>query len=189
LIPLQHRGRSACTRRTTLDAFSGTADISPMPWKPEGYTSLAPYLIVADPEAVLDFCVKVFDAERLRVIPYGDRIAHAECRIDDTVLMMGGMRGPCRAICTSTCRTPTPPSSVRSPPVPKSSNRCSNKVTVTGVAACKAGMARHGGWPDRLILRPVEPHRPTQRRPRRPSAAPQPGHTADTPAPAPGLGK
>jgi PhnB protein len=64
-----------------------------MPWKPDGYTSLAPYLIVEDPEAVLSFCERVFGAERLRVIRDGERIAHAECRIDDTVLMMGGAPG------------------------------------------------------------------------------------------------
>jgi len=60
-----------------------------MGYKPDGYTSLAPYLVVPDPEAVLQFCEAVFDAERLRVIPDGDRIMHAECRIGDTVLMMG----------------------------------------------------------------------------------------------------
>jgi uncharacterized glyoxalase superfamily protein PhnB len=65
-----------------------------MTWKPDGYTSLAPYLIVADPEAVLQFCEAVFDAPRLRVIHDGARIMHAECRIDDTVLMIGGAEGP-----------------------------------------------------------------------------------------------
>jgi len=62
-----------------------------MAYKPEGYTDLAPYLLVADPEAVLNFCEKAFNAERLRVFHDGDRVAHAECRIGDTVLMMGGM--------------------------------------------------------------------------------------------------
>ncbi|UYV36327.1 bleomycin resistance protein [Rhodobacteraceae bacterium D3-12] len=61
-----------------------------MSYKPDGYTSLAPYLIVPDPRAVLDFCAAVFDAQELRVIHDGARIMHAECRIGDTVLMMGG---------------------------------------------------------------------------------------------------
>ncbi|WP_425049541.1 VOC family protein [Psychromarinibacter sp. S121] len=65
-----------------------------MTYKPEGYTDLAPYLMVTDPEAVLSFCEAVFGAERLRVVPDGDRIMHAECRIGDTVLMMGGAEGP-----------------------------------------------------------------------------------------------
>ncbi|WP_373355788.1 VOC family protein [Pseudoroseicyclus sp. CXY001] len=65
-----------------------------MEWKPEGYTDLAPYLLVPDAGAVLDFCDRVFGAERLRVIREGDRVMHAECRIGDTVLMMGEAEGP-----------------------------------------------------------------------------------------------
>lgn len=64
-----------------------------MRYKPDGYTSLAPYLVVPDPEAVLRFCEAVFGAERLRVERDAERIVHAECRIDDTVLMMGGAAG------------------------------------------------------------------------------------------------
>lgn len=66
-----------------------------MAYKPDGYTSLAPYLGVPDPEAVLQFCETVFGATRLRVFNDGARILHAECRIDDTVLMMGEVKdGP-----------------------------------------------------------------------------------------------
>ena len=61
-----------------------------MQTKPEGYNSQFPYLVVADPEAVLAFCEAAFGAERLRVFRDGNRIEHAECRIDDTVLMVGG---------------------------------------------------------------------------------------------------
>ena len=62
-----------------------------MTHKPDGYPTLSPYLIVADPTAVLDFAAQVFGAERLRVIAHDDgRVVHAECRIDDSVLMMGG---------------------------------------------------------------------------------------------------
>ncbi len=65
-----------------------------MTYKPDGYTSLAPYLLVSDAEEVLMFCEAVFGAERLRVIPReGGGIMHAECRIDDTVLMMGESEG------------------------------------------------------------------------------------------------
>lgn len=66
-----------------------------MYYKPDGYTDLAPYLIVSDAEAVLTFCEIVFAAERLRVVPadHGG-ILHAECRIGDTVLMMGEAEGP-----------------------------------------------------------------------------------------------
>lgn len=64
-----------------------------MAYKPQGYTDLAPYLLVPDPEAVLSFCETVLGAERLRVMQDGDRIMHAECRIGDTVLMLGGVEG------------------------------------------------------------------------------------------------
>lgn len=65
-----------------------------MAYKPDGYTDLAPYLLIPDPEAELQFCETVFGAERLRVFHEGERIMHAECRIGDTVLMMGGAEGP-----------------------------------------------------------------------------------------------
>jgi uncharacterized glyoxalase superfamily protein PhnB len=66
-----------------------------MSYKPDGYTDLAPYLLVRDAKAVLAFCETVFGAIRLRVIPGEDgRIMHAECRIGDTVLMMGEADGP-----------------------------------------------------------------------------------------------
>jgi PhnB protein len=65
-----------------------------MTYKPDGYTDLAPNLLVRDADAVLTFCEKVFGATRLRVIPgESGGIAHAECRIGDTVLMMGEADG------------------------------------------------------------------------------------------------
>ena len=63
-----------------------------MSYKPEGYTDLAPYLMVTDARAVLDFAAQVFGAQELRVFP-GETggIMHAETRIGDTVVMMGEM--------------------------------------------------------------------------------------------------
>ena len=59
-------------------------------YKPQGHTSLAPYLIVADGRAQLAFIKAVFDAEPSLVVPSDSGgVAHAEVRIDDTVLMMG----------------------------------------------------------------------------------------------------
>jgi len=59
------------------------------PYKPIGYTSVAPYLILDDAARTIDFLVAAFDAEVLRrfAAPEG-RIMHAEVRIDDTVLMI-----------------------------------------------------------------------------------------------------
>lgn len=66
-----------------------------MNYKPDGYTDLAPYLLVEDAEATLAFCEAAFGATRLRVFPRdGGGIMHAECRVGDTVLMMGEAEGP-----------------------------------------------------------------------------------------------
>ena len=59
-------------------------------YKPQGYTSLSPYLIVDDAQATLDFIKAVFDVEPHATHPGPDgSIAHAEVWIDDTVLMFG----------------------------------------------------------------------------------------------------
>jgi len=58
-------------------------------WKPEGYNSASPYLVVSDAKATLDFLEAGFGAERLRCITRPDgKIVHAEARIDDTVVML-----------------------------------------------------------------------------------------------------
>ncbi|WP_420392273.1 VOC family protein [Acuticoccus sp.] len=65
-----------------------------MAHKPEGYPTVSPYLLVPDPQALLDFAASAFGAEPLRVIPDGaGRILHAEFRIEDSVVMLGGMPG------------------------------------------------------------------------------------------------
>ena len=57
-----------------------------MVWKPDGYTSVAPYLVVDGAQRTIDFLTVVFDAQPLRMHPMGERLGHAEVRIDDTVL-------------------------------------------------------------------------------------------------------
>lgn len=65
-----------------------------MHWKPEGYTSVAPYLIVTDAQATLDFAAAVFGGETLSVRRGASgAITHAEMRIDDTVVMLGQAPG------------------------------------------------------------------------------------------------
>ena len=58
---------------------------------PAGYHAVTPYLIVRDVEGVIDFLKKTFDAEEVMRSsnPEGD-IRHAEVRIGDSVVMMGG---------------------------------------------------------------------------------------------------
>jgi uncharacterized glyoxalase superfamily protein PhnB len=58
---------------------------------PDGYHTITPYLFVRDVDGLIDFLKQVFNAreiERLRR-PDGS-IMHAEVRIGDSVVMMGG---------------------------------------------------------------------------------------------------
>ncbi len=57
-------------------------------WKPQGYTALAPYLIVEGAQRLLDFMKAAFNAETLRIYDAGDgKLLHGEARVDDTVVM------------------------------------------------------------------------------------------------------
>ncbi len=57
--------------------------------KPAGYNTVSPYLVVNSANAVIDFVTRVFDAKEIRRFPDGNGgIAHAEVRIDDTILML-----------------------------------------------------------------------------------------------------
>ena len=62
----------------------------PGAYKPDGYTSVAPYLIVDGAERTIRFLERVFGATQLRRFDSPDGgIMHAEVRIDDTVVMLG----------------------------------------------------------------------------------------------------
>jgi len=57
--------------------------------KPAGYTSVAPYLIVDGAERTIEFLALVLDAVEIRRFPDASgKIAHAEVRIDDTIVMI-----------------------------------------------------------------------------------------------------
>lgn len=61
-----------------------------MPYKPAGYTSVSPYLIVTDAEATLAFAARAFGAETLFVHrDAAGSVVHAEFRLDDSVVMCG----------------------------------------------------------------------------------------------------
>jgi uncharacterized glyoxalase superfamily protein PhnB len=58
---------------------------------PEGHPRVSPYLIVDDAAALLDFTVRVFDSQILsRHLTPDGRVIHAEVRIVDSVVMVGG---------------------------------------------------------------------------------------------------
>ena len=58
-------------------------------FKPAGYTSVAPYLIVDDAGRTIAFLQEAFDATELRRFPSpAGTVIHAEVRIGDTVVML-----------------------------------------------------------------------------------------------------
>jgi len=69
-----------------LDARGGSMDSS---HKPDGYSTVSPYLIVDGAERTIEFLKRVFGAVELRRFPGGPgKVHHAEVRIDDTVVML-----------------------------------------------------------------------------------------------------
>ncbi len=58
--------------------------------KPEGYSTVSPYLIVGGAQAVIDFLREAFGAAELRRYDLPDgSVMHAEVRIGDSVVMIG----------------------------------------------------------------------------------------------------
>lgn len=61
-----------------------------MPYKPDTYPGLSPYLITSDPRGLIDFITATFDAAQLGLYEGEDgSVMHAELRIDDSVVMLG----------------------------------------------------------------------------------------------------
>jgi PhnB protein len=60
------------------------------PFKPEGYPTVSPYLIVEGASQILEFLARVFGAVEIQRFNGDDgRVLHAETRIDDSVIMLG----------------------------------------------------------------------------------------------------
>jgi len=56
--------------------------------QPEGYTSVAPWIVTDDTAALLDFVTYAFGGKELLRVPLQDgTIGHAEIRIGDTILL------------------------------------------------------------------------------------------------------
>lgn len=61
---------------------------------PDGYHSVTPYLTVNDPGEVIDFLKKAFDAQETYAMrDSSGKIQHAEVKVGDSILMLGGARG------------------------------------------------------------------------------------------------
>jgi uncharacterized glyoxalase superfamily protein PhnB len=58
-------------------------------YKPDGYTSISPYLIVDGAAGTIEFLQRAFAAVELRRFPAPDgKVMHAEVRIDDAIVMV-----------------------------------------------------------------------------------------------------
>jgi PhnB protein len=68
-------------------------------FKPDGYSTVSPYLIAAGAQHVIDFTRRAFGASELRRFDLPDgSIMHAEVRIGDTVVMVGDAGGDWPAV-------------------------------------------------------------------------------------------
>ena len=58
-------------------------------YKPQGYSSLSPYIMADGAQRVIDFLSQVFDAREMRRQDNSDgSIMHAEVQIDDSIVMI-----------------------------------------------------------------------------------------------------
>jgi PhnB protein len=58
-------------------------------YKPQGYSSVSPYVVAKGAQGVIDFLIESFDARQTRRYDMPDgSIMHAEVQIDDTVVMV-----------------------------------------------------------------------------------------------------
>lgn len=55
---------------------------------PDGYHSVTPYITVHDGNAAIEFYKKAFGATEILRLPMGQKVAHAEVRIGDSVVML-----------------------------------------------------------------------------------------------------
>ena len=63
-------------------------------FQPADYHTVSPYLLVADPVKLIDFMQTVFEATEMERHSRPDgSIAHAEVKIGDSIVMMGGVSG------------------------------------------------------------------------------------------------
>lgn len=61
---------------------------------PDGYQSVIPYILVPDPARVIDFLARSFGAtEKERHADESGAIRHAEVKLGDSAIMIGGARG------------------------------------------------------------------------------------------------
>ena len=82
------RLKSDIERRASM--ATATVTTAPPKWKPKGFRSLTPYLIVRDADAMITFMKDAFGAlEKGRAKAPDGRVMHAEVQIGDSMLELG----------------------------------------------------------------------------------------------------
>jgi uncharacterized glyoxalase superfamily protein PhnB len=70
-----------------------------MSWKPDGYPEVSPYLVIEGAERTIHFLEALFGATQLRRFDAPDGgVMHAELRIGQSVIMIGGAGGDWRPV-------------------------------------------------------------------------------------------
>jgi PhnB protein len=65
-----------------------------MSYQPAEYNTVSPYLMVSDAAKLIDFMIRVFDGEEIERHSRPDgSVGHAEVKIGDTIVMLGGVSG------------------------------------------------------------------------------------------------
>jgi hypothetical protein len=119
-------------------------------YKPEGHSTVSPYLIAAGAQRVIDFLQQTFGARALRRYDMPDgSIMHAEVQIEDTVVMMGDAGGNWPAVTAHVhvyVEDSTRPIAGRwLPALSRSSRRNERATTRTAVAGSRIRPATSGG--------------------------------------------
>jgi uncharacterized glyoxalase superfamily protein PhnB len=57
---------------------------------PQNYNTVMPYLILRNPEGFLEFTQSLFNAEVLQKVMDGEQTRHAEIKIGESTIMIGG---------------------------------------------------------------------------------------------------
>jgi uncharacterized glyoxalase superfamily protein PhnB len=84
------KGRAAVKKAATTRTSQRSHRQAASSYKPAGYNSVAPYLVVAGASGTIEFLEQVFGATELRRFPDpSGKVMHAEVRIADTVVMLG----------------------------------------------------------------------------------------------------
>lgn len=66
---------------------------------PPGYNTASPYLLLQNVDVVMEFLKKVFGAEEHQhKVDSGGKVIHAEVRIGDSIIMMGGVKDVTQAL-------------------------------------------------------------------------------------------